>query len=1040
MYPPPGAGAGPSARPIHPGAPAAVPPSGPTPHSGAMGIRGAPGGIQQPVPSAVAPQNAAVPAGTMPSTIAAPAGAAPAAGAAGDSRARGPVEFNHAINYVNKIKNRFASEPDTYRQFLEILQTYQREQRPIQEVYAQVQVLFDGAPDLLDEFKQFLPDNSNNAAAAAAAAAANNKKGQAKRSAAAAANYNASYVAPASQSINNLNAQSASKKRMRTSAGGTNSMVPTSTTASVVASLPNQPMSVLSAGKGGGGLANIEEIEFFEKCKRHIGNKASHNEFLKILNLFSQEIIEPKTLIERVEPFLSRAPDLLDWFKKFVKYEEEEIIYNIPAERPEIDMRNCRRSGHSYRKLPKDIPRPICSGRDELAKEVLSNDWVSHPIFVSETGFVAHKKTIFEEAMYKSEEERYEFDLNIEANLSVISLLEPIAKQIQAMTPEERNKFKLPPGLGGYSVAIYQRVIKKVYDKERGAEVIDALHQNPAIAVPVVLKRLKQKDEEWKRSQREWSKVWREIDAKNCAKALDHQGINFKTTDRKATNIKSLVTEIEVLHREQREKRSSLANRYQFDFAFKKLEIFTHVRNILFSYVESSMSVSQSDEERIREFIRVFSKRFFHLNDLAGFEADNERETPTASAPQPLNAASRLAAAEGTGGVPAERTGSMPHVSSTDLDVPMAHSSSMPGNITTGEWGSADVRHDVAIHSRRRSSYSMYANTTIYAFFRLYQMIYSRLLKMKELSDELDGVPTRLDSYNTVALELGIQKENPRSYTEKDRYTELLKMIDAFVNNEIEATDFEDRTRNLFWTSGYLVFTIDRLVIALCKQVQLIVADAKSLDLVNLFYRDLEKPTTSSRQEAVHRMSAEMLIQDENVYRLEFFVPERVLTIQLLGKDEHFADGSISTEEKWSLYVDQFVQLSMAEAMSHHRNEPFLKRNLPTQVAEDPPLNVETRSGLELKICVNTYKIFFVDNTEDYFRRRRSGMQRSLVGLDASAREMAETSGRTKRHARFTKWLNSNHGWKRHIVDSKIQQRDEAFNAWIAADQFNEAA
>ncbi|KAJ1812723.1 hypothetical protein LPJ75_003513, partial [Coemansia sp. RSA 2598] len=64
-----------------------------------------------------------------------------------------PLEFNHAINYVNKIKMRFAAEPDRYKEFLEILQTYQKESRPIQEVYAQVQVLFSSAPDLLDEFK-----------------------------------------------------------------------------------------------------------------------------------------------------------------------------------------------------------------------------------------------------------------------------------------------------------------------------------------------------------------------------------------------------------------------------------------------------------------------------------------------------------------------------------------------------------------------------------------------------------------------------------------------------------------------------------------------------------------------------------------------------------------------------------------------------------------------------------------------------------------------------------------------------------------------
>lgn len=36
-----------------------------------------------------------------------------------------PVEFDSAINYVNKIKNRFLDHPEIYRSFLEILHTYQ---------------------------------------------------------------------------------------------------------------------------------------------------------------------------------------------------------------------------------------------------------------------------------------------------------------------------------------------------------------------------------------------------------------------------------------------------------------------------------------------------------------------------------------------------------------------------------------------------------------------------------------------------------------------------------------------------------------------------------------------------------------------------------------------------------------------------------------------------------------------------------------------------------------------------------------------------
>jgi len=134
--------------------------------------------------------------------------------------------------------------------------------------------------------------------------------------------------------------------------------------------------------------------------------------------------------------------------------------------------------------------------------EVLNDVWASHPNWsVEGEGFMPHKKNIYEEALHKCEEDRYEFDMNIEANLHTIALLEPIAKKIQGMSLDDRARFKLPEGLGGTSKTIYQRIIKKIYDKERGLEVIDALHNNPVMAVPVVLKRLKQKDEEWKKSQ-----------------------------------------------------------------------------------------------------------------------------------------------------------------------------------------------------------------------------------------------------------------------------------------------------------------------------------------------------------------------------------------------------------------------------------------------------------------------------------------------------------------------------------------------------------
>ena len=85
---------------------------------------------------------------------------------------------------------------------------------------------------------------------------------------------------------------------------------------------PFKPIPNAELDKSG----TLEELEFFEKCKRIMGNKTTYNEFLKVLNLFSQELMDAKTLVDRVEPFLVKAPELFDWFKKFVRFEEEDVI------------------------------------------------------------------------------------------------------------------------------------------------------------------------------------------------------------------------------------------------------------------------------------------------------------------------------------------------------------------------------------------------------------------------------------------------------------------------------------------------------------------------------------------------------------------------------------------------------------------------------------------------------------------------------------------------------------------------------------------
>ena len=74
----------------------------------------------------------------------------------------GKKEYDHAINYVLTIKK---NHPEIYHKFLEILNTYQKEQQRgitridgIKEVLDEMSLLFADRADLLKEFIYFLPD------------------------------------------------------------------------------------------------------------------------------------------------------------------------------------------------------------------------------------------------------------------------------------------------------------------------------------------------------------------------------------------------------------------------------------------------------------------------------------------------------------------------------------------------------------------------------------------------------------------------------------------------------------------------------------------------------------------------------------------------------------------------------------------------------------------------------------------------------------------------------------------------------------------
>lgn len=582
--------------------------------------------------------------------------------------------------------------------------------------------------------------------------------------------------------------------------------------------------------------------------------------------------------------------------------------------KPDYGLPKVRAYGPSYRKLPSTEVNLNCTGRDAMCWEVLNDEWVSHPTWAAEDAapFLAHRKNAYEEALHKSEEERHEYDFHIEANLRTISLLEPLNNKIQNMDREERAHFNLKAGLGGHSRSIYQRILKKVYGKELGPDIIRALHDNPVVALPIVLERLKAKDEEWKKAQREWNRVWREQDAKNFYKALDHQGVVFKSSDKKTLATKSLIAEIEAKRREQVNTRNAVmrrpsSSRVQFSFDFKDVDVLKDALKLIFGYLDRMSTINAQEKERIELQLREFIPLFFNF-DKSAFDADfgdpdlsdedsaaesdgdvsmaEDEDGGKKKKAQPSLRKQLLKAGFGDN---RKREGTSTPMDDTETadgtdagDVP-ATADEPEGDMADQTWmqidtetATPDVTDEAQPQPKPIRLLNFFCNNHFYILMRLLQVLYSRLLSCKERAAEL--AQKKQQPINPVAIKLGLAEPATQNFGVEDGenparhyYDHLLALAERLFDAEIEPPTFEETLRLMFGNKAYIMFTIDRVISSIIKQTQQINSDSKSQELIKLLKRDRSVDRTTNRQQMAYRNMADAVIgPDENIYRLEY--------------------------------------------------------------------------------------------------------------------------------------------------------------------------
>ncbi|KAL6243476.1 Transcriptional regulatory protein sin3 [Rhinocladiella similis] len=933
----------------------------------------------------------------------------------------GPVEFNHAISYVNKIKNRFAQQPEIYKQFLEILQTYQRESKPIQDVYAQVTQLFLSAPDLLEDFKQFLPESAAHGKAQASRAMAQEEQANNARS-------DASYAAgtlPQAQTprptskmppMGQFDPPSTSKdtKKRRGGPGAT---------------LTNQASTQSTADTGlqqGGrsGLVQVgnankrpklsnqrqppadtmltsptlvpqlpeplppfpststtqEELAFFDKAKKQIGNRTSYNEFLKLTNLYTQDLIDKYTLADRMGSFIGGNPDLMNWFKHWLGVEEQEEVIEarIRPDPGRVNLSHCRALGPSYRHLPKREQNKPCKGRDGMCYEVLNDVWASHPTWASEdSGFVAHRKNQYEEALHRIEEERHDYDFHIESCQRTIQLMEPIVQQIGVMSEADRAAFILSEGLGGASAAIPKRIIMKVYGREVGGRVMEEMFARPTAVLPIVLGRLKQKLEEWKQVQREWEKVWRDQIHKQFWKSLDHQGINNKNLDKKNFQQKFLTSDIQAKYEEAKKNRENgiTTKRHQLEYAFNDLDVVLDAsRLILVSLEASNAQYNSGEQERIRGWLTDFVIRFFSLDPdkfheqvdfeglrsrehedmIDGHESDSHPPTK-GKAQRKSDWLRRLALERRHGKEDSVASGSkestpMPGALSemeVDDDAPISETTDSPQrpwiNVANNDFSTRQLAMD---EPYPHTTFNLYANANIYCFFRLFETMFSRLLAMKINEPNVQEAVNRYKGKGgkvKPAIDLRMIDKGPDYFFfsiegKQNYYNQILQMCEEVLLGNGELSHLEETLRRYYNKSGWQLYGVDKLVAAILRfMMNILGGDAKdkSVEITNLFMKDRERLETTRKQEIQYRKQVERLSKDAEIYRISYTPNDRLCTIRLFpSEDATFDSDTLSDDARWQYYVASYTMTDATEGIDQSRlRSPYVKRNIAPQNA-----------------------------------------------------------------------------------------------------------
>lgn len=294
-------------------------------------------------------------------------------------------------------------------------------------------------------------------------------------------------------------------------------------------------------------------------------------------------------------------------------------------------LKSCKMVQSSYRQLPDNVVQPRCSGRHPAAAAMLNDYFVSKPTGgegggsdnVNTAG--GRLKNQYNETLQKSEDDLFELDMMIQTNDAARKRLEQLYKSV--MQPKNIKAIQSKSGGGSMEIPpVEKRAISRLYS-EHGNKVLNLLKKMPETTIPVVLKRLREKNNEWQTLKSEMKSVWKSVAAKNYFKAHDFRYTVFKSCDTKRISLKNICKQIEERHAaKQVEWRSRPQNGQNGQINGDSSKLNTNHSST--TNTANTQDVAMKDEEQKTETVdsNVHSNGISNTNDSNSTKMEEEEE------------------------------------------------------------------------------------------------------------------------------------------------------------------------------------------------------------------------------------------------------------------------------------------------------------------------------------------------------------------------------------------------------------------------------